>query len=123
MNIYLSGPMSGIPEFNAPAFKAAAKELRARGHHVMSPLEMDIDDGVDFNNLPSWGTLLSRDVKAIADSGIEGICVLPGWSLSRGARLEVALGLILRLPIILLSGGVARHDDIVNTLAESFKEI
>lgn len=33
--IYLCGPMTGLPEYNYPAFHAAAAELRAQGWHVV----------------------------------------------------------------------------------------
>ena len=120
MRVYLSGPMSGIPDYNAPAFVEAAKQLRALGHHVASPLEIDIANGVDFNNVPPWGSLLARDVKLIADSGIEAIAVLPGWELSRGARLEVTLGLILNLPTLTTRGNTIPRHVVVEALAESF---
>ena len=37
--IYVSGPMSGLPDLNFPAFHAAAAELRALGHTVVNPAE------------------------------------------------------------------------------------
>lgn len=103
--IYLTGPMSNIPAFNFPAFHAATAVLRAQGWEVVSPAEEDCKSGVgaiaeaskngDPKDLPeTWGDLLSRDVKIIADGGIEGIVFLPDWQRSRGSRLEAFVGLL-----------------------------
>jgi len=35
--IYLSGPMTGLPELNFPAFAAMTASLRAGGHTVTNP--------------------------------------------------------------------------------------
>ena len=101
----MAGPMTGIPQYNFPAFDRAARELRSLGHDVVSPAELDdpadreaalqSPDGApqtveDFGK--SWGDFLARDVKLIADDGIEGIVLLSGWNQSRGARLEAFVG-------------------------------
>lgn len=103
MRIYIAGPMSGIPQLNFPAFDEAADTLRTHGYEVVSPAELDDPDyrarvmqsktGKETYLLGVWGDCLSRDVKLIADSGITGIVLLPGWAGSRGARLEVSIGL------------------------------
>lgn len=111
--IYIAGPMTGIPQFNFPAFDAAAADLRAQGFEVVTPSEMDDDatrqmamasvDGAPGSgsaNGESWGDFLARDVKMIADDGIEGIFVLPGWEKSRGARLETFVGHLCGLIVI-----------------------
>jgi hypothetical protein len=101
--VYLAGPMSGIPQFNFPAFFEAARRLRKGGFEVISPAEIDNEEDKDAalassDGAPtggkSWGDFLARDVKLIADSGIEGIVFLPGWSMSRGAKLEAFVGLL-----------------------------
>lgn len=108
---YLAGPMQGIPQFNFPAFDAAAKIMRAQGHEIISPAELD-DDATRADALASkdgnpgartgkdklsgehtWGDFLSRDVKIVADQ-VDGIVVLPNWHKSKGARLEVFVGLL-----------------------------
>jgi len=100
--VYIAGPMTGIPQFNYPAFIALAEELRSRGiYEVISPAEMDdpetaaaalrSEDGAPGSgsaNGETWGDFLARDVKLLADDGIQGIVVLPNWDRSRGARLE-----------------------------------
>lgn len=101
MRLYVAGPMTGLPQFNFPAFDVAAKALREAGHEVTSPAELDdpedraaalaspdghMHGGHHMNK--TWGDFLSRDVKLLADGGLQGVVVLPGWDKSRGARLE-----------------------------------
>lgn len=103
MRLYLAGPMSGIPQFNFPAFFAATKRLRDLGYDIVSPAELDEEhirtqalsssDGAPDKVDRSWGDFLSRDVKIVADA-VKGIVFLPGWEKSRGARLEAFVGLL-----------------------------
>ena len=104
MRLYVAGPMTGIPQFNIPAFNAAAVALRDAGFEVISPAELDdpetykaalaSPDGAahDVVKHGTWGDFLARDVKLLVDDGIEAIVVLPGWQKSRGARLETFVG-------------------------------
>lgn len=104
--VYLSGPMSGIAGFNIPQFDRVARMLRNDGFTVVSPAELDDPDfrdrclassGASVPGGSTWGTLLARDVKLLADDGIEAVVVLPGWESSRGARLEVFVALLCKL--------------------------
>jgi Domain of unknown function (DUF4406) len=102
MKLYLSGPMTGIAQNNLPAFYEAAKAIRAEGWEVISPAELDDEEDraialADAPATKTWGDFLARDIKLIADSGIDGIALLPGWENSRGARLEATLGLLCDL--------------------------
>lgn len=110
MRLYLAGPMSGIEQFNFPAFYEAAATLRAAGHDIVSPAEMDADDGIDGEAMASedgdatklsltWAQLLSRDVLILGDEtehAVDGIVFLPGWTASRGAKLEAFTALLSR---------------------------
>lgn len=115
MVIYVGGPMTGIPQFNFPAFDAAAAELRAMGYTVQSPAEMDDENtramamaspdgapGSGSANNETWGDFLARDVKLIADE-VDAIALLPGWEKSRGARLETFVGFLCGKPIVYVS--------------------
>lgn len=99
---YLCGPMSGIPKFNIPKFDEVASQMRHRGYRVISPAELDDpeyrdaclrSDGQILPQGQTWGALLARDVQLIGDQ-IDAIVLLPGWHRSRGARLEVFVGLL-----------------------------
>lgn len=122
MKVYIAGPMTGIPQFNYPAFEAMAKALRKEGHEVVTPTEMDDDEARaaalasphgsmdEFNAVSkhTWGDFLSRDVKLLADDGIEGVVVLPGFAKSRGARLETFVARLSHIPILWFDGHVLR---------------
>ena len=89
---YLSGPMTGLPDFNRPAFHAAAAALRAQGHVVINPAEVDL--GPDA----SWADYMRVHLTEIARR-VARVFVLPGWEGSRGAQLEVHVARALGLPV------------------------
>lgn len=92
-HIYLSGPMTGLPDYNRPAFARVAEELRAQGKAVFNPGEI----GPTENIMPrAW--YMRRDLEALMKS--DSVYVLPGWGESEGAKLEIAIAKELELPII-----------------------
>ena len=102
---YLAGPMTGIPHFNFPAFQEATKSLRAQGYNIISPVELDrpelaaaalASETGSISDLPkteTWGEILARDVRIIADE-CDGVMLLPYWYNSKGATLEAVVGLL-----------------------------
>lgn len=111
MRLYIAGPMTGIPQFNIPAFDRAARALEGMGYDVVSPAELDgaevraalllSQTGAkeDYPNGMTHGDFLARDVKLIADDGIEAIGVLSGWEQSPGALHETFVARQKGLPI------------------------
>ena len=110
MNIYIAGPMRGIPEFNFPAFHAATVKLRAQGHLVFNPAErdeqihgIDLTKGTtgDLKEIPQFSLrdALGHDTAWICQHA-DAIYLLPGWQISKGAQAERALGIALGLEII-----------------------
>ena len=97
--IYVAGPMTGIPEFNFPAFHAAADKLAAEGWGVINPAGLDEAD-VDANGdaTKPWDYYLRRDIKYLADA--TAIYMLPGWENSKGASLEHHIAQALGMEII-----------------------
>lgn len=113
--LYIAGPMSGIPQFNYPAFLRAAGLLREMGYEVYCPAEMDSPEAQaaalasptgSFDELESngcdetWGDFLKNDVKLIADE-VDAVTLLPGWETSRGARMEAFVALTCMKPVYL----------------------
>jgi hypothetical protein len=94
--LYLSGPMTGKPEFNFPAFNAAAADLRARGFEVINPAELDAADDAPM----AWEQYLRRDIKRLVDA--DRIARLPGWEHSRGAKLELHIATALGMSAMFL---------------------
>lgn len=92
MLIYVSGPMTGYPKWNYPAFREAALCLRENGHIVLNPAET-----------AGGSTHLTRSQFLYIDIGYvqaaEALVVLPGWKQSRGALLEVHIAHSLEKPV------------------------
>lgn len=42
MRLYISGPMTDMPNHNYLAFNEAAKQLREAGYEVLNPAELDL---------------------------------------------------------------------------------
>jgi hypothetical protein len=95
MKVYLSGPMTGIPEFNHPAFHTAAAELRAKGLEVINPAELNPDLS------QPWETCIRTDIKALCDC--DAIALMPGWETSRGAHLELHIAHRIGMGILYVS--------------------
>jgi hypothetical protein len=113
--VYVAGPMRGIPEFNFPAFNAAAAALRKIGCKVFNPAERDIErhKGVDI----SKGNATGDEKQAAATYGFslrdalgddlafickyaDAVALLPGWQNSKGAKAEHATADALGLVIV-----------------------
>jgi len=91
--VYIAGPMTGIIEYNFPAFHAAAAAWRKEGWEVVSPAEMDEEiDGFDAkaDKALSHSHYMRRDLPEVA--GCDAIALLPGWEGSKGANNEITVG-------------------------------
>lgn len=105
--IYLSGPMSGRPYYNFPAFDYAAQKLREEGHQVFSPADNDRRYGLDGDTTKPFpegvtaNVLMKDDCNYILTEA-ECIALLPGHETSKGADVEKALAKFLGLTVITL---------------------
>jgi hypothetical protein len=94
LSCYIAGPMTGIAEFNFPAFDQAAADLRAQGWDVISPAELDRADGFDEKGCTGFEVLTDAQRQRFARNDIDAllqvdaIVFLPGWEHSTGATNE-----------------------------------
>ncbi len=79
--IYLSGPMTGHPGNNFPAFHAEAARLTALGYDVVNPADINPDPET------TWHECMRNDLKALLDC--DCMALLDGWQKSAGAHLEM----------------------------------
>lgn len=91
MMIYISGPMTGLPAFNYPAFFEAARELEAAGHEPLNPARWGPDE------CDSWKCFMQLALMDLAVA--DGVAVLSGWADSHGAALEVHIAKTIGLPV------------------------
>lgn len=109
MKIYIAGPMTGLPEFNYPAFHRAAAALRAAGYEVFNPAEMDQYGWAEVDGewlmpggvKPAYADYLRAGIRALIDC--DTVCLLEGWPESRGAVLEHDIAMLLGLDFTYLS--------------------
>lgn len=106
-HFYLCGGMAGLEHGNRPAFRAAAKHLRASGHDVTSPTELNDADGekgaLDIGH-PNRPAYLLRDLAVIASPEVDAVVVLPGWEDSTGAWAEVKFARAIGVPVLQYHG-------------------
>jgi hypothetical protein len=91
MKVYISGPMSGLPDLNFPAFNAEAERLRALGYDVVNPAELNPDP------TKPWHACMRVDIAALMSCDV--IAMLPGWERSKGAKAELQAAGLVDIPV------------------------
>lgn len=85
--VYVAGPMTGIKNFNFPAFFEAEQYLLNHGYKTINPAR---------NEKPTpetWENYMRIAIPQVCKCDI--ICLLQGWSNSKGALFEVKVAGII----------------------------
>jgi hypothetical protein len=119
--VYLAGPMSGIKDFNFPAFDKAAKILEDLGYEVFNPAENDRQNGFDGTGTGdlqeaamagfSLRHALKQDLSWMCDHA-DLVALLPGYGRSKGVEAELALARALGIRAYTVETIVRFHDNI-----------
>lgn len=90
--VYVSGPMTGLPNYNFDEFNRVAELLRNEGYNVVNPAVHGV--------IPEWEwkDYLKLDIKDML--GCDIVATLEGWEESRGARLEVYIAEQLHMKVV-----------------------
>jgi len=91
MTVYISGPITGLPDDNRAAFAEAEKRLRAAGYTPVNPL-------VICEGLTDYEACMRRDLAAL--STCDAIVTLPRYTHSQGVKREHAKADELGIPLV-----------------------
>jgi len=91
MKIYISGPITGKPDENRPAFHSAALILGEKGHAPVIPHDLHP------NAHETWEQYLRKDIAEML--ACDAVLMLDGWASSRGAYFERDVARKVKIPI------------------------
>lgn len=92
MRVYISGPMTGYPDFNYPEFHRVADDWRKLGHDVFCPAE-NFKGSTDY----PWEFYMKEDLRLVMHC--DAIVLLAGWDRSRGALMEALVAMTCGLTL------------------------
>lgn len=97
--IYISGPMTGIHELNAPLFRLAENIIKDMGFDPINPHKVVDIEALKACKTPAdeWALCMKQDIKALMDCG--GAIMLPNWNKSTGATWEFLNCKTLKIPV------------------------
>ncbi len=103
--IYISGAMTGHPDFNRPAFYNAEAALYLQGYrNVANPARIEGDDA------KPWDWWMRHALEMLLTC--QTIVMLPGWVDSRGAMLEHHIARKLDMRVYEWIGGELESNDL-----------
>lgn len=109
MTIYLSGPMTGMEDYNRAGFAEMEKAVYercgstpGRGIKVVNPWTLSRELNVRFANAgrgePRYTDYLKFDVQWLVDC--DAVLTLPGYEQSKGAGVELQIAALLDIPVV-----------------------
>lgn len=103
---YIAGPVSGHDDLNRPAFDAVARQLKDQGWKTLIPLDYANtpeaqkeaeEHGKGAVGMPGYQEAMRRSLCLLLAA--ERVYVLPGWTMSNGASLEVRVAEAVGIPV------------------------
>ena len=92
--VYLSGPMTGLPDYNRAAFNLRAEAFQALGYSVNNPADISVTHGTD----KSYGFYFKRALRLMLESDV--VYVFGDTSNSAGVQMELKVAEMAGMPIV-----------------------
>lgn len=99
--IFISGKMTGVKDFNFPAFFETESKLLHEGYSVVNPARISVELAHKQNKTLEqldYIEILKKDMQQLLEC--DCIYMLPGWQGSRGANLELYVATQLKIKVI-----------------------
>lgn len=111
--VYLAGPMTGIPDHNAPEFDRCKAQLINLGFRVVSPMDISRGSGQELRSdghctPKEYALFMKLDIAELMQC--QAIVFMSGYRNSRGCKLEFALGKTLLIPMFEFDTGAQIND-------------
>ena len=102
--VYISGPITDMPELNYPEFKHAEEKINALGLDTLVPHDFfqDIDTGGFIHN-DYMRVCIAEMMKA------DLVVTLKDWELSKGCKMEVNIAREIEIPVIHIVSFLEKH--------------
>jgi len=101
MKLYISGPITGRAYDEAfSEFEQAEEALRNLGFTPVNPMRANWLNG--DGKYYAWAEYMKRDIPLLLEC--DGLYMLPQWTKSRGASLELYIAKQLEMPIVYADG-------------------
>lgn len=116
MKLYLSGPMTGLFNYNRQSFDDAETKLKELGFEVINPANLP-EPVVSTKPSPaeSWAAYLVRDILLLQEERPDFVILLPGAENSNGSCLESRYAKEIGLKTITLGeflSATYRHEEV-----------
>ena len=92
--VYLSGPMTGLPDYNRAAFNLRADAFRAAGYTVNNPAEISQEHGLSH----PYGFYFKRALKMLLESDV--VYIFGDITESKGALMELDVAKMAEMPVV-----------------------
>lgn len=93
MKVFITGPMTGLPDYNRDSFDNAAKTIEALGHTPLNPYRQELVDAGK-----TWGECVLSSLLQLLQA--DAILALEGAENSTGSTIEQVFAARMKLPTV-----------------------